>query len=298
MASSWQGPAQNLILFYDALCPLCRRAVKRLEARGLLESIELRPTDDATALGLAPEDVEAVRSEMLLRDTAAGRSYRGFEALLKLAQLHGRYLPWLTRLGSTGIGQVLGGLCYRLVAYNRRILSPPATRGLACVCDPPSRPAWRVGLLVLLVAALASLLALFGAALAPIDARRSAGRWIVEVLLVGGAAYVLPSLAVALVRPSRAGVVLWQGLVASVLGAAWLGGGAVVALMLALFSLPPRAIGLWTLAGIVAALAQTAASLSPRYRNLGLAPTLVWIVSLGAAGIWLSAAVRWGLLGG
>lgn len=49
------------------------------------------------------------------------------------------------------------GLAYRLIAYNRRILSPVRTTGIRCACDPDFRLSLRVGFILLALLAAGSL---------------------------------------------------------------------------------------------------------------------------------------------
>lgn len=152
-------------LLYDADCPLCLGAVDRLRRRGLLEGVSTVPTVEAATLGLPVDQVESTRSELLFLEAAGGPASQGFDAILRLLEIQGRW-RWGTRLGRLPGVRMLGRLAYRIVAYNRRALSPPNTGGAACACDPPHRPGWRFALNLLLAAFVLGIAWLLGAAFA------------------------------------------------------------------------------------------------------------------------------------
>lgn len=109
-------------LFYDDTCPICLRAVKRLQKKGLDAGLELVPIsrlDDDTTADL-PDKQELKKEIHLL--TADGRVFRGASALTHVYKRQGRggLLAWLYRLPPTR--RVVDAV-YRLIARNRHWIS-------------------------------------------------------------------------------------------------------------------------------------------------------------------------------
>ncbi|MBI4601139.1 MAG: DUF393 domain-containing protein, partial [Planctomycetes bacterium] len=260
-------------LLYDALCPICARSVGVLRRLGLLERAEARPIDEAEELGLPPEEVERLRSGMLLVWRASGELARGFDALVRLLELHGRLRRLVAVLRVPPL-RALGRAGYAFVASNRRILSPPATGGAACACDPPFHLGARAALLVALALLAFGLPAVTGGT-------RFALFWAaggVSAAVVGAAA-----------APRRAAAVLWQSLAVLALGASVLApllflGRAAVSL-----GAPGPLVAGWIWLAAILSAAVVLRSATRRCRALGLPAWLpgAWagllLATLGAA---------------
>ncbi len=131
------SPEPGHYLLYDGFCALCTSAVARLKAWGLLDTIITLPLQDAS--WLSPSLIEQGRAQILLieRDSNAKETlWGGLDAIIELMgrkpeySLFGVCLRWPPCL-------VLMRALYRIVAYNRRLLSPVPPRNLSCACDPP-----------------------------------------------------------------------------------------------------------------------------------------------------------------
>lgn len=144
-------------LLYDGHCPMCCNAVNALKQWKLLNGVQALPWDES---GLQDKALEArIRSELLLRDDQTGQVWGGFQVITELMSLASFYQAPL--YPGLGLAVILkwppvawaGERVYKTIALNRRLLSPPNTGGLACACDPPFHPGYRVlliGVLLLL----------------------------------------------------------------------------------------------------------------------------------------------------
>lgn len=289
-------PELEHVLLYDALCPMCLKGVETLRRRGLLENAEPRPLDDAPGLGLPEADVEALRSEMILWSRVSRTSSRGFDAVLRLLEVHGRG-RLLRALARVPLFKALGSGLYQLVSRNRRILSPPATGGAACECDPPFRAGWRAALLVSLLAVFAGGTLLQGFSLSIHVRDVPASLSALRALAAAAAGFIVASVAFGVVLPRRFAAFLWQALVAVTIGAAILGLFAVVAFLLAPLGLPSSTCAFWNALALVSSVLSTLLATVRRHRNLGFPG---W-----SPGLWLAAfegpriglVVAWDLLG-
>ncbi len=121
------------ILVYDGDCRMCTSFSRLAERRWLVGDATRRPVDGFEGDALVRLHEAGVHNEMAVIEEATGEIRTGYDGILWLME-SGR-LRWLTPLFRRG---PLAWLCradYRTIAYNRRILSPPA-RGIACACDP------------------------------------------------------------------------------------------------------------------------------------------------------------------
>jgi hypothetical protein len=270
--------------------------VERLRRWKLLEAVEARPLDDAPALGLAPEAADGLRSEMLLWSPSTGRALSGFDGLLEVLRLHGR-APRLVKLGEGALGRPLGRFAYRLVSLNRRILSPPATGGVACACDPPYRPRWRAALLAAFVGIAAGGFLLHGLSLASYQPERHALAVGWKAVLAGGAGWLVATLSGLIALTPRPAVFAWQGLAVTCVGAAVLAAAAVATAVLALLGAGAGLLAPWNIVLVLASAGAMLLSMRRRAANLGFPP---WTGRLWA-GTFLAGyvpfAITWDLFG-
>ena len=185
-------PVTGRVMVYDGDCPLCIGLSAAFVRLGLIPEHERRPYQ---AFGGPLQDrmwEAGIRNEMLVLDPASGELRAGAAGIL-----------WM--LGATWIGplakllarrpllDLVSGL-YRFVAYNRRFLSVPKPRAIACACDPDERPrtTWALilaaGVLALGAATLVGLggppeLRLVGSRLGPVGPPAKAfGPWLLPLL--------------------------------------------------------------------------------------------------------------------
>ena len=291
-----RGGARDHVLFYDALCPICTRSVDWLRRWKLLEVVEARPLDDAPGLGLAPERIEGLRSEILIWSPSSGEALAGYDGLVELLRLHGR-APWLAGAAAAPAVRSVGRAAYKLISLNRRILSPPATSGVACACDPPLRSGWRAALLGALIAAAVSGFFVHGLSLAAYQPERAALSVGWKAVQAAGAGWIVATLASIIALPARAGVLFWQGLTVACTGAAVLVPFAVATAVLALFG---AGAGLLAPLGVLAVLASAGAmlvSMRRRSGNLGLPPWMGWLWAGTFLAGYVPFAISWDLLG-
>ena len=159
--SNPESPAPGLYLLYDGDCALCASIVGKLKAWRRLEGITVLPLQSAD--WASPSLREQGRTQVLLIELTGETSnpaehtharettWGGIDALIELCQrkpgymLLGRCLRW-------PILAPLVHALYRMVAYNRRLLSPVSPQSLPCACDPPEDAAMTQQFYSLLVA--------------------------------------------------------------------------------------------------------------------------------------------------
>jgi predicted DCC family thiol-disulfide oxidoreductase YuxK len=287
--------AENL-LFYDPLCPMCVGSVELLRRRKLLERAEARPLDEAADFGLSAEDCDALRGEMILHSRETGESLRGYDALIRLLELHGR-LKALVRVSAIPPLRALGKIAYRLLSMNRRIISPPNNRGVACDCDPPFQLRWRVGFFVLLMGVALVGTFFYGLSLWTYQRDRPAFLLGLEVLGACAAGWSLGMVLFLALLPDRFRSFFWQCLMVLVLGLAVLVPFATLTPLLASIGAPPLVCAVWHVAAIVSSSTVMLLATRRRHRNLGFprwTPWL-WLGCLEVGGVPLFVA--WNVLG-
>jgi hypothetical protein len=137
-----------------------------LSRMGLLDRVWTVRIED-----IPPEErqtYDEARSQVMLFDALSGRKILGVRAFCELARMHCKH-PRLTSLLCKTPLASLAEWIYKVVAFNRRIISPPLEKA-ACECDPPFNlgyriALWAVGLLIVSLSTLAygsSLYLVFG----------------------------------------------------------------------------------------------------------------------------------------
>lgn len=288
--------ARDHVLFYDAVCPLCTRWVERLRRWKLLEAVEARPLDDAPGLGLSPERIDGLRSEILIWSPSSGEALSGYDGLVKLLQLHGR-APRLVRVGEAALVRPVGRAAYKLISLNRRILSPPATSGVACACDPPFRSAWRGALLAVLIVIAAGGSFLHGLSLAAYQPERAALSVGWKAVQAAGAGWLVATAACALALPARSAASFWQGLAVACAGAAVLAPAALATGVLALLGASPGLLAPLNVLAVLAAAGAMLVSMRRRGGNLGFPAWAAWLWAGAFLAGYAPFAIHWDLLG-
>jgi len=152
-----QDQGQDRVLAYDGDCGLCRVAMVGLHRLRLVPRERLRTIQSFDGELAQRLVVSGVHDELAVWDPGSDEIRTGSDGLLWALEE-----SWVSPvLPLFRIAPVRAGLrvLYRLVAYNRRILSPPKP-GLRCACDPSYHPKYRSALIVIaLSAATASTLA-------------------------------------------------------------------------------------------------------------------------------------------
>jgi len=244
------------VVCYDNDCRMCRSTVAALDSLGLVSRERLVPFQ-AYADEVATRLLEAnVHNELAVLDPESLEIRSGIDGLLWAFE--GSWLDPVLGLARLGPVKALLRVVYRLIAYNRRVLSPVRGGGIRCACDPDFHLGLRLGftglsaggtLLVAWVAGLLGpalvLLGLFGAAalLRPGTARLDAlahAAWVSLLVMVTAAlAAWIPGLPVLVLPLVLLAVLAWHRRQAlglpgpAVLALAGLGGlGAVLALHL------------------------------------------------------------------
>lgn len=125
------------VLLYDGECPMCQGVVKRLHAFGLTRTVTVLPAQEAD--WLSEELMTRSHSEILMVNRETEEVLGGVEVMIRLLERHPLY-HWLGRLMALPVLKGPLAYFYRLVAMNRRILSPIPPRPIPCTCDPPDDP--------------------------------------------------------------------------------------------------------------------------------------------------------------
>jgi hypothetical protein len=270
--------------------------VERLRRWKLLEAVEARSLDDAPGLGLPPERIVGLRSEILIWSPSSGEALSGYDGLVELLRLHGR-ASWLARAAAAPAIRPLGRAAYKLISLNRRILSPPATAGIACACDPPFRSGWRVALLAALVAVAAGGFLIHGLSLAAYQPERAALAVGWKSVGAGAAGWIVGTLACIISLPARSAVCFWQGLTVACAGAASLVPFAVVTAILALLGASAGLLAPLNVLALVAASAVMFLSMRRRAENLAFPSWMAWLWAGTFLAGYVPFAITWDLFG-
>ncbi len=216
------------IVAYDGDCPFCVGTTDLLVRAGLLEEQGRRPFQDFEGEDADRLWAAGIRNEIVVLGPEELR--QGSDGILWL--LRDGWARPLADVLSLPVLRSLTREAYRLVSYNRRAISLPRPRGIACACDPVDRPSYQLAF-----ALLATGVALISwAGLAAWVAPGPSGRWFLGSFLAGGIGWLLvavlayralperrlrflPQLAMALLRGAlTTGIV---GLIARVVFGAW-----------------------------------------------------------------------------
>lgn len=131
------------VLFYDGDCGLCRGAMRVLAALRLVPPERSHPFQSLEG-ELATRVWDAgVHNEMAVWDEGRDEVSSGVDGLL--VAFAGSWLDPLLPLARLGPVRALLRSSYRLLAYNRRILSPVPARGVVCACEPDFHAGYRWG---------------------------------------------------------------------------------------------------------------------------------------------------------
>jgi len=246
-------PAARPIVCYDGDCGLCRGWVVVLARLCIVPRERLAPFQSFDE-ELAGRLLDAnVHNELAVLDPESGEVRSGVDGLLWAFE--GSWLSPLLGLARPVPVRAMLRVLYRLVAYNRRVLSPVRGGGIRCACDPDFHLGLRLAFVLLcaatalgvgwaagLLAPAAALLGVLGgAALARAGQARWDGlahaAWVssVAVAVAGGAAWAGAALPLV---PGLGALALlaWQRRVAVALGPVRLAGLAAAAGALAWIS--------------------------------------------------------------
>lgn len=151
--------ARPRVLVYDGDCSLCRRFSRIADRRWLVGAAERRPYDAFEGEIATRLEAAGIRNELAVLDETTGELRSGYDGMVWL--LRGGRLPWLASVLAFGPVRWFLGHDYRLIAYNRRLLAPPARR-IACACDPDLHRGYRVAFLAVALLWTAGIAALAG----------------------------------------------------------------------------------------------------------------------------------------
>jgi hypothetical protein len=131
------------VVCFDADCGMCRATVAVLARLGLVEEERLQPFqsfEDEVATRLLEANVH---NELAVLDPESLEIRSGVDGLLWAFE--GSWLRPLLGLARLAPVHALLHLLYRLIAYNRRVLSPVRAAGIRCACDPDFHLGLRLG---------------------------------------------------------------------------------------------------------------------------------------------------------
>lgn len=128
------------IVCFDGDCGLCRASVVLLQRAGLVPAERCRPVQSMGG-ELSIRLMEAgAHNEIAVWDEATDRIESGSDGLLWA--LEESWASPLVAMARPRPVRAILSFLYRMIAYNRRAISPvrPAQEGMACACDPDYAP--------------------------------------------------------------------------------------------------------------------------------------------------------------
>ncbi len=177
------------ILIYDGDCPMCRATIAALLRLRLVRAEQTRSNHDLQGPDLEAAEAAGLRNELVVLDPQSRETRSGTDGLLWIIRDNTGNHP-LVRLASLpGFRDVLRWT-YRVVSYNRRIISPPRNQ-IVCDCEPEVTLARRLSLIVPVALKTLLLTAAFGAALFRADAAGSAGEGALVAIAAAGSGWLI-----------------------------------------------------------------------------------------------------------
>ena len=132
-------------LVYDGDCSMCRKLSALAERRWLVGDARRLPHDAFQGETADRLTRAGIHNELAVIDEGSGEIRSGYDGILWLLE-RGMLRHLVPLLGFGPIRWLLRH-DYRLVAYNRRILAPPA-RSVTCACDPDMHVGYRWAFIV------------------------------------------------------------------------------------------------------------------------------------------------------
>lgn len=147
-----KGLLPDHIMYYDRDCAMCTWYTKAMVRHGILQRQGRQCYQQASAdqeylpHDAVPLDLDRARNEIALFDTKSGQVHYGLRSFLVLFS---KQLPALAPLFGTPWTERLIRPLYRLVSYNRKVISPPRVFEEEGACTPDFKLGWRLAYLLI-----------------------------------------------------------------------------------------------------------------------------------------------------
>ena len=161
------------VMVYDGECPMCAGISGAFVRAGLFPEGERKAYQDYEGELSTRMWDKGIRNEILVLEPATGELRSGAAAILWM--LRATWIGWLSRVFERRPFVDGVSLVYRFIAYNRRFLSVPRPKAIACACDPDDRPVYQV-LLIATFGAFAAITVTLLGSVAPPEVRLMGSR--------------------------------------------------------------------------------------------------------------------------
>jgi len=174
------------IMYYDRDCLMCTWYTRTMVKHGILDKQGRQCYQEAVTLaetdaGQGPDiDLNRARNEIALLDTEKGTVHYGLHSFFVL---FGKQLPILRPLFDSKWFITLARPLYRLISYNRKVISPPLRFEEAGSCTPDFKIGWRLAYIFIATLMTGLILTGYANLLAPLIGQAEIGR---EFLICGG----------------------------------------------------------------------------------------------------------------
>lgn len=123
---------QDLLIIYDADCPMCNWYTGKFAEHGLLPEKGREAYQKIGPYTKTVINMDKARNHIALMDRTNGTITYGYDSLLEIL---GRKWAWIKKVGTLKIMRLFFTTLYDFISYNRKVIAPAKNGFLTCVPD-------------------------------------------------------------------------------------------------------------------------------------------------------------------